>query len=74
MIESSVKIIFLLKLSRKKVNYRYGAWYLPREFWKCPANEKIVDPKQKTDPEKEEAKRKVEEMVILRINLHSRTV
>jgi hypothetical protein len=50
---------------------RFGAWYLPKEQWTLmPAEEKLVDPKLKNDPEKEESKRRVEEMNVRLAPLH----
>jgi hypothetical protein len=62
--QSTEKYVFRDSKSTAKGNQqRYGAWYLPREQWQLmSANEKLVDPKLKNDPQKEESKRKVEEM------------
>ena len=43
---------------------RYGAWYLSKDLWKMmPSDQKLIDPKLLVDKDKEEAKRKAEEMV-----------
>ncbi len=49
--------------SKKEGQFRYGAWYLPKEHWKLmPANEKLTDPKIVKDTENKESKRKTEEI------------
>ena len=62
------KVIFLLlnifKKDKKDTHYRYGAWYLPKEHWKLmPQHEKLTDPKLVKESEKNESKKKSEEIV-----------
>lgn len=51
------------KVSKAK-KFKYGAWYLSKDHWKVmKPEEKLKDPKVIKDAEKEESKRKYEEIV-----------
>ncbi len=57
-------IFFLKKQPYRKGHFRYGAWYLPKKHWRLmEPNEKLTDPKVVKDVEKEEAKKRSEEIV-----------
>jgi hypothetical protein len=50
--------------STKTNEFRYGAWYLPKKHWKyMPADEKLTDPKLVKETEKDDSKKKSEEIV-----------
>ena len=57
-------ILQLIKQVSRKGQFRYGAWYLPKKHWHVmQPNEKLTDPKVIKDVEKEEAKKRSEEIV-----------
>lgn len=58
---------YLLFIKINKTNgYRYGAWYLPKKHWKyAPSEEKLIDPKVLKEAEKDESKKKSEEIVFI---------